>query len=49
MKALDIEEKEIIVSYENENWVSSGDELIEEIKQAAKNSTLKKNNQYSPH
>jgi hypothetical protein len=42
MKALDKEEKEIIESYENEEWVSSGDELIEEIKQVAKNSSLKK-------
>jgi len=35
MKALDKEEKEIIESYENEEWVSSGDELKEEIRQAA--------------
>ncbi len=41
MKALDKEEKEIIESYENEEWVSSGEEIKEEIRQAAKNSTLK--------
>lgn len=45
----DQEEKEIIESYENEEWVSSGEELKKEIKQAARNSTLKKNNQYPPH
>lgn len=41
MDYLDKEEKEIIESYENEEWVSSGDQIKEEIKQAAKNSTLK--------
>ena len=37
----DKEEKEIIESYENEEWVSAVDELKQEIKQAAKQSTLK--------
>jgi len=37
----DKEEKEIIESYENEEWVSAVDELKQEIKQAAKKSTLK--------
>lgn len=41
MDYLDNEEKEIIESYENEEWVSSGDELKKEIEQAAKQSTLK--------
>lgn len=41
MDYLDKDEKEIIESYENEEWVSSGDELKEEIRKAAKNSTLK--------
>jgi predicted DNA binding CopG/RHH family protein len=41
MDYIDKEEKEIIESYDNEEWVSSGDELMEEIRQAAKNSTLK--------
>jgi len=34
---IDEEEKKIIESYENEEWISSGDELKEEIRQAAKN------------
>lgn len=41
MDHLDKEEKEIIESYENEEWVSSGDELKEKIRKAAKNSMLK--------
>ncbi|PKD43914.1 antitoxin [Rhodohalobacter barkolensis] len=41
MDYIDKEEKEIIESYENEEWVSSGVELKKEIRQAAKNSTLK--------
>lgn len=41
MDYLDKEEKEIIESYEKEEWVSSGNELKEEIKKAAKNSLLK--------
>jgi predicted DNA binding CopG/RHH family protein len=41
MDYLNKEEKEIIESYENEEWVSSGDELQKEIREAAKNSTLK--------
>ncbi|GEM_PF-3687382 len=50
MDYLDKEEKEIIESYENGEWVSSGDELKEEIKQAAKNSMLKKlTDQHPPH
>lgn len=40
MDYIDKEEKEIIESYENEEWVSSGDELKDEIRQAAKKSTL---------
>ena len=35
MDYLDKEEKEIIESYENEEWVSSGEDLKEEIKKAA--------------
>ena len=41
MDYLDKDEKEIMESYENGEWVSSGDELKEEIRHAAKNSTLK--------
>jgi len=41
MDYLDKEEKEIIESYENEEWVSSDKTLKEEIEKAAKNSTLK--------
>jgi len=41
MDYLDKDEKEIMESYENGEWVSSGDELKEEIRQAAKNSILK--------
>lgn len=41
MDYLDKDEKEIMESYGNGEWVSSGDELKEEIRQAAKNSTLK--------
>lgn len=41
MYYLDKEEKEIIESYENEEWVSSGEDLKEEIKKAANNSLLK--------
>ena len=41
MDYLDKEEKEIIKSYENEEWVSSGNEIKDEIRRAAKNSTLK--------
>lgn len=41
MDYLDKEEKDIIESYENEEWVSSGNELKEQIRQAAKNSLLK--------
>jgi len=36
MDYLDKEEKEIMESYETEEWVSSGDKLKEEIRQAAK-------------
>lgn len=42
MDYFDKEEKEIIESYENEEWVSSDKTLKEEIEKAAKNSTLKK-------
>jgi len=41
MDYLDNEEKEIIESYENEEWVSSDKTLKKEIEKAAKNSTLK--------
>jgi len=41
MDYFDKEEKEIIESYENEEWVSSDKTLKEEIEKAAKNSTLK--------
>ena len=41
MDYFDKEEKEIIESYENEEWVSSGEELKEEIRKVAKNNTLK--------
>ncbi len=41
MDYLDNEEKEIIESYENEEWVSSGDELKKDIERTAKQSTLK--------
>lgn len=41
MDYLDNEEKEIIESFENEEWVSSGDELKKDIERAAKQSTLK--------
>ena len=41
MDYLDKDEKEIMESYENGEWVSSGDELKKEISQAAKNSILK--------
>ncbi len=42
MDYLDKEEKELIESYENEEWVSSGNEIKEKVRQAAKNSMLKK-------
>ncbi|MDZ7756635.1 hypothetical protein [Rhodohalobacter sp.] len=41
MDYLDQEEKKIIESYENGEWVSSGEGIKEEIRKAAKNSTLK--------
>ncbi len=41
MDYLDKDEKEIMESYGNGEWVSSVDELKEEIRHAAKNSTLK--------
>ncbi len=41
MDYLDKEEKEIIESYEQEEWVSSGSEKRKEIEEAAKQSTLK--------
>ena len=41
MDYFDKEEKEIIESYENEEWVSSDKTLKKEIEKAAKNSTLK--------
>lgn len=41
MDYIDKEEEEINESYENEEWVSSGDDLQDEIRQAAKKSTLK--------
>jgi len=40
MDYLDKEEKEIIESYETDEWVSSGEDLKEEIKKAANNSLL---------
>lgn len=41
MDYLDKEEKEIIESYEKDNWVSTGDDLKDNIKKAAKKSQLK--------
>jgi predicted DNA binding CopG/RHH family protein len=42
MDYLDKEEKEFIESYENEEWVSSGNEIKEKVRKAAKDSMLKK-------
>lgn len=41
MDYLDNEEKEIIESYKNDEWVSSGKAKMEEIKEAAEQSKLK--------
>lgn len=41
MNYLDKEEKEIIESYEKDEWVSTGSEKRDEIEEAAKQSTLK--------
>ena len=41
MDYLDKDEKELIDSYENDEWVSAGDKIKKEIKEAAKNSSLK--------
>ena len=40
---IDKEEKEIVESYDSDEWVSVGDEKKEELREAAKNSLLKKN------
>lgn len=39
---IDKEEKEIVESYDSDAWVSVGDEKKEELREAAKNSLLKK-------
>lgn len=39
---IDKEEKEIVESYDSDEWVSAGDEKKEELREAAKNSLLKK-------
>lgn len=41
MEYLDKDEKELIDSYENDEWISAGNKIKEEIKEAAKNSDLK--------
>jgi predicted DNA binding CopG/RHH family protein len=41
MDYLDKEEKEIIESFDNDEWVSSGKEKRKEMEEAAKQSTLK--------
>ena len=41
MDYLDTDEKELIDSYENDEWVSAGEKIKEKIKEAAKNSDQK--------